>query len=86
MHELSIYKRHLQSGLIISYVKYNIISYNKNRASPEADGKWLESPRSKIFVGHFPKLKDVHNSCSAKYRIATIAKTEDTSTHRFLGF
>lgn len=59
---------------------------NENRASPEADGKWLESPRNKTSVGNFPKLKDVYNSCSAKYRIATIAETEDTATQRDLGF
>lgn len=53
-------------------------SIDKNRASPEADGKWLESPRNKISLGNFPKLKDVYNSCSAKYRTATIAGIEHT--------
>lgn len=64
MHELSIYS---QAAL------YCI---NKNTTSPEADGKWLESPRNKTSIGNFPELKDVYNSCSAKYRIAT-PETED---------
>lgn len=68
------------------YSQASFYCINKNRASPEADGKWLESPRNKISVGNFPKIKDVYNSCSAKYRIATMAETEDTSTHRIFGY